>query len=152
RLAAIVESSNDAIVGTTLDGVITSWNRAAERMFGYGAAEAIGQSIMPIVPGERAGEERAALERMGQGLGVEPLETARRRRDGALVSVLLTVSPVRDRRGRIAGVVQIARDVAESSRLDETQARLASIVNSSDDAIVSKTLEGVITSWNRSAE
>ena len=152
RLAAIVESSEDAIVSTTLDGIVTSWNRAAERMLGYSAAEAIGQSIMLIIPPERAGEEREVLAQVQGGRAVEHFDTVRRRKDGSLVRISLTVSPIRDRRGRIIGVSKIARDIREQRRLDEAQARLAAVVDSSDDAIVSKTLEGIITSWNRAAE
>jgi PAS domain S-box-containing protein len=152
RLAAIVESSDDAIVSTSLDDIITSWNRAAERMFGYSAAEAIGQSIALIVPTDRAGEEREVFDRTRAGQTIDPWDTVRRRKDGTLLNVSLSVSPLRDRRGRVIGTSRIARDIDERVRLDEAQARLASIVDSSDDAIVSKTLEGVITSWNQGAE
>ena len=152
RLAAIVESSDDAIVSKTLDGIVTSWNRAAEQMFGYSAAEAIGQSIMLIVPTDRADEEREVLARVRAGQVVERFETVRRRKDGSLVNISLTVSPIRDRRGRVIGASKIARDLRDQRRVDEAQARLAAVVDSSDDAIVSKTLEGIITSWNRAAE
>ena len=152
RLAAIVESSADAIVSKSLDGIITSWNRAAERMFGYSAAEAIGQAILLIIPPERAAEERDVMARVLAGQTVEPFETVRRRKDGSLVSISLTVSPIRDRRGHVIGASKIARDVGQQRSLDEARARLAAVVDSSDDAIVSKTLDGVITSWNRAAE
>jgi PAS domain S-box-containing protein len=152
RLAAIVESSDDAIVSATLEGTITSWSPGAERLFGYTAAEMVGQPILLIVPAEHHAEERSALERLRHGGPVERMQTVRRRKDGSLVDVALTVSPIRDRRNRVAGVWNIARDISERSRADEAAARLAAIVNSSDDAIVSKTLEGVITSWNAAAE
>ena len=152
RLAAIVESSDDAIVSTSLEGVITSWNRAAERMFGYRAAEVIGQSITLIVPPERAGEEDEVLARVRAGHSVDHYPTVRRRKDGTPVSISLAVSPIRDRRRRIIGLSKIARDIGDRTRLDEALARLAAIVDSSDDAIVSKTLDGTITSWNRSAQ
>src|SRR4051794_35478800 len=90
RLAAIVESSEDAIISKTLDGIVTSWNRAAERMFGYSAAEMIGQSIMLIIPPERADEEREVLARVQGGQAVEPFETVRRRKDGSVVNISLT--------------------------------------------------------------
>ena len=152
RLAAIVESSDDAIVSTTPDGTITSWNRSAERLSGYTASEAIGQSLGILVAPDRAHEVSDVLERIRSRRSVERLETMCRRRDGVLQMVALTVVPIRDARGGVIGASAIARDIGERRRLDEAQARLAAIVNSSDDAIVSKTLEGVITSWNRSAE
>jgi two-component system NtrC family sensor kinase len=152
RLAAIVESSDDAIMSKSLDGTIRSWNRAAERLFGFTAAEAVGRSIMLIIPPEGEDEERQALARVRAGEMIDHFETLRRRKDGALVRVWVTISPVRDRRGRITGASTIARAAGERARLDEALARLAAIVDSSDDAIVSKTLEGVITSWNRGAQ
>ena len=152
RLAAIVESSDDAIVSTSLDGTIMSWNRAAQRLFGYTAREAVGRSIMLIIPAELEAEEREVLGRVRAGQVVQRVETVRRRKDGSLTTVALTVSPVRDRRGRIIGASKITRDTGDRARLDEALARLAAIVDSSDDAIVSKTLDGVITSWNRGAQ
>jgi PAS domain S-box-containing protein len=152
RLAAIVESSDDAIVSKTLEGTITSWNRAAERLFGYTAAEAIGQPIFLIVPPDRRAEEEGVLARLRADQVVEHFETARRRKDGSLVTISLIVSPVKNARGRVIGASTIAHDVGERRRLDEALALLAAIVDSSDDAIVSKTLDGTITSWNRAAE
>jgi len=152
RLAAIVDSCDDAIVGTTPDGTITSWNRAAERMSGYSAAEAIGRSISFVAPPERVAEVTDLLARVRRGETVERFETVRQRKDGTLVTISLTAAPIRGARGRVVGVSSIVRDVGERRRLDEAQARLAAIVDSSDDAIVSKTLEGVITSWNQGAE
>ena len=104
RLAAIVESSDDAIVSKTLDGTITSWNRAAEKLFGYSAAEAIGQPIFLIVPSDRRAEEEDVVARLRRGETVEHFETVRRRKDGLLVDVSLTISPVTDSRGRVIGV------------------------------------------------
>jgi PAS domain S-box-containing protein len=152
RLAAIVEASGDAIVGLTLDGVVTAWNSAAERMYGYSAAEAIGQPGSLIVPPDRAGELTQALEQVRAGRPVARLDTVRRRKDGSPISIALSLSPIRDARGHVSGASAIARDIGEEQRLDEARARLAAIVDSSDDAIVSKTLEGVILSWNRAAE
>jgi PAS domain S-box-containing protein len=152
RLAAIVDSLDDAIVGTTLDGIITSWNRGAERLFGYTAAEAIGQSILLIIPKEREPEEADVLRRMRAGERVDHFETERRHRNGALVEVSVSVSPIRDTAGRIIGASKVARDIGERRRSEELRARLAAIVDSSDDAIVSKTLDGIVTSWNQGAE
>jgi len=152
RLAAIVDSSDDAIVSKTLDGIITSWNPAAERIFGYTAAEAVGQSIFIIIPPDRVEEERDVLARLRAGQSIDHFETVRRRKDGTLTNISLSVSPVRDARGRVIGASKIARDIGERRRLDEVLALLGAIVDSSDDAIVSKTLDGIITSWNPAAE
>jgi PAS domain S-box-containing protein len=117
RLAAIVESSDDAIVSKDLNGVVTTWNRAAERLFGYTAAEMIGQSIRRIIPEDRHGEEDYVLSRVRAGLSVDHFETVRQRKDGSLIDISLTVSPVRGPEGRIAGISKIARDITEQKRL-----------------------------------
>jgi PAS domain S-box-containing protein len=152
RLAAIVDSADDVIVGKTLDGIITSWNRAAERLFGWTEAEAIGRHITLIIPPERHPEEDGVLARIRRGERVEHFETVRVTKDGRLVDVALTVSPIRDASGRIVGASKIARDITEQRQVAITQARLAAIVDSSDDVIISKTLDGIITSWNGAAE
>ena len=152
RLAAIVDSSDDAIVSKTLDGVITSWNRAAERLFGYSAADAIGQHIFLIVPDDRRTEEEEVLARLRRGERIDHFETVRQAKDGSRIAISLTVSPIIDSGGRVIGASKVARDITERLRSDQVRAQLAAIVDSSDDAIVSKTLDGVITSWNRGAE
>lgn len=116
-LAAIIESSDDAIISKTLDGVISSWNRTAERMFGYSASEAIGQSITMIIPPDRLNEEELVLSAIRAGRSVTHFETIRRRRDGSLVDISLTVSPVRLASGEIIGASKIARDISEQKRL-----------------------------------
>jgi PAS domain S-box-containing protein len=151
-LAAIVASSDDAIVSKDLDGYVTSWNGAAERMFGYTAAEMIGAHISTIIPLDRRSEEDLVLSRVREGLGVEHFETVRRRKDGSLVHVSLSVSPVRARDGRILGASKIARDIGERTLMEREAGRLAAIVASSDDAIMGKTLDGVIQTWNGGAE
>jgi PAS domain S-box-containing protein len=113
RLAAIVDSSDDAIVSKTLDGVITSWNRGAERLFGYTAAEAIGHDIFLIIPEDRREEEMEVLARLRRGERVDHFETVRRAKDGRAVHISLTVSPVRDDRGVIVGASKVARDITE---------------------------------------
>jgi len=118
RLAAIVDSSDDAIVSKTLDGVITSWNRAAERMFGWSAAEAIGRHITLIIPRERHSEEDLVLARLRRGERIEHFDTVRVTKHGRFLDVSLTVSPVRDARGVIVGASKIARDVTERRRLE----------------------------------
>ncbi len=117
-LAAIVDSSDDAIVGKTLDGVITSWNRAAERMFGYTVAEAIGQHIGLIIPAERLGEEDKVLACLRRGEKLEHFETERQAKDGRRVSISLTVSPIKDATGHIIGASKVARDITERKRIE----------------------------------
>ncbi|MGD9762854.1 MAG: PAS domain S-box protein [Candidatus Binatia bacterium] len=118
QLAAIVESSDDAIVGKTLEGIITSWNRGAERLFGYTADEMVGRSIMRIVPSERSQDVQTILAAMSRGERVEHFETERVCKDGRRISVSLTVSPIRDSAGRIIGASKIARDVTERKRVE----------------------------------
>jgi PAS domain S-box-containing protein len=117
RLAAVVRSSDDAIVSKDLNGIIESWNPAAERMFGFTAAEAVGQSITMIIPDDRLEEETLVLSRIRQGLAVEHFETVRRHKSGRLVEISLTVSPIKDEDGRIIGASKIARDISEQRRL-----------------------------------
>lgn len=152
HLSAIITSSEDAIVSKTLEGCVTSWNRAAEHIFGYTAAEMIGQSITLIIPPERQAEEQMILDRLKRGERIEHYETVRRRKDGTLLDVSLTISPIKNSEGDIIGASKIARDITEQKRAETARTYLAAIVESSDDAIVGKTLEGVITSWNPAAE
>jgi PAS domain S-box-containing protein len=124
-LASIVESSNDAIVSKNLDGIITSWNKAAERVFGYTPREAIGQSITIVIPPDRQDEERAILARIRQGERIEHFETVRQRKDGSLIVVSLTISPITNAEGKIVGASKIARDITEQKRSQEQIAILA---------------------------
>ena len=117
RLAAIVESCDDAIVGKTLDGIVTSWNTGAQRLFGYGADEIIGKSILLIVPAERREEEAMILGRLCAGERIDHFETQRVRKSGEKVEVSLTVSPIRDERGTIVGASKVARDISERHRI-----------------------------------
>ena len=152
HFAQVVESSDDAIVSKDLDGIITSWNRAAERMFGYTAAEAVGRSIRMIIPAERQTEEDLVLTRIGAGEPVAHFETIRQRKDGSLLPISLTVSPIRDEAGRVVGASKIARDISDRKRAEAAASRLAAVIESSDDAIVTKDLDGIIASWNPAAE
>ena len=120
-LAEIVASSDDAIASKTLDGIVTSWNGAAERLFGYAAAEMIGRPIAVLAAPGREDEMPAILARVCRGERDDHLETVRRRKDGSLVEAALTVSPVRDRRGRIVGASKIARDIGARRALEERQ-------------------------------
>src|ERR1700758_3451064 len=118
-LAAIVESSHDAIVSKSLNGVITSWNKGAERLFGYTAEEALGQNITLIIPPERRDEERTILEQLTRGERIDHFETVRMRKDGSLLDVSLTISPMRDASGRVVGASKLARDITERKRAEE---------------------------------
>jgi PAS domain S-box-containing protein len=122
RLAAIVESSNDAILSQDLDGAITSWNRGAEGLFGYSAEEIIGQTAAILLPPDRPIEEADLLKRIWRGERIDHFETARRRKDGSLVEISLTVSPIRDTIGRVVGASKIARDITERRRAQRQKA------------------------------
>jgi PAS domain S-box-containing protein len=124
-LASIVESSDDAIVSKNLDGVITSWNKGAERIFGYTSEEAIGRPIMIVIPQDRQDEERTILTRIRRGERIDHFETVRQRKHGSLIVVSLSVSPVRDGEGKIVGASKIARDITEQKRSQEQIAILA---------------------------
>ncbi len=151
-LAAIVDSSDDAILSMNLDSVITSWNRGAERLFGYTAEEAIGQNIVLIIPRNCRDQENSLLEQLERGEQVEHFETVRVRKDGTKFEVSLGLSPIKDAAGRMIGVSRLPRNITERKEAERTTGLLAAIVDCSDDAIVSKNLDGVISSWNKSAE
>jgi two-component system, chemotaxis family, CheB/CheR fusion protein len=124
RLASIVESSDDAIISKDLDGIITSWNGGAERLFGYTAGEVIGKSITVLLPADRHNEEPGILERIRRGERIEHYETVRLRKDGSLVEISLTVSPVKDPQGKIVGASKIARNISERKQAEARQALL----------------------------
>jgi PAS domain S-box-containing protein len=152
RLVALVDSADDAIVSKDLQGIVQTWNPAAEKMFGYEAAEIIGRSITTIIPADRQQEEGEVLSRIRQGQRVEHFETVRQRKDGRLIEVSLTVSPIRTTAGLIVGASKIAREITWRKRLEREAWRLAAIVESSDDAIASKDLNGIVQTWNPAAE
>ena len=151
-LAAIVESSDDAILAKDTNGIIQSCNAAAERMFGYQASELIGKPVRILIPAERQAEEDEILRRIRRGERVDHFETVRIRKDGRSIDVSLTVSPVRDAAGTVIGASKIARDITEQKRARATEAHLAAIVTSSTDAIITKDLNGIIQSCNASCE
>jgi PAS domain S-box-containing protein len=152
RLAAILASSDDAIMGTDLDDTITSWNPAAERLFGWSADEAVGMSSATLVPPEHRDEEDAAVDGVRRGRRVTRFLTARQRRNGSLVEVSVAISPILGPDGAVVGISKIARDITEHRRAEREALRLAAIVQSSEDAIVSKNLDGYVQTWNKSAE
>jgi PAS domain S-box-containing protein len=117
--AAIVESSHDAIISKDLTGVITSWNKGAERLFGYAADEIVGKPVTVLIPTDRHDEEPGILQRIARGERIEHYETVRRRKDGTLLDISLTVSPIRNAEGRIIGASKIARDITDRKRAEE---------------------------------
>jgi PAS domain S-box-containing protein len=150
--AALVDSSDDAMMTRDLDGAVTSWNRAAEQIFGYSSDEIVGNSILLLVPPELASEETDIFRRIRMGERVDHFATTRLAKDGKLLEVAITASPIKDSEGRVIGASQIARDITVLKRGARADLLLAAIVSSSDDAILSKSLEGVITSWNAGAK
>jgi PAS domain S-box-containing protein len=119
RLAAIVDSSDDAIISKTLDGTISAWNGGAEKIFGYSASEAVGKPMLMLLPPERIGEEADILARMGCGESIQHFETVRVRKDGTSIDVSVTISPIRDGNGAIVGPSQVARDITERKLKEE---------------------------------
>jgi PAS domain S-box-containing protein len=141
RLAAVVDSSFDAILSKTLEGVITTWNQAAERMFGYTAEEAVGRSIKLLIPTDRLAEEDSILARLKRGERIEHFETVRRRKDGTLLNVSLSVSPLRDHTGTIIGAAKIARDITRQKEAEEhllEERRILEVLNATGPAIASQ--------------
>ena len=151
HLAAIVDSSDDPIISKDLNGRIVSWNPAAERMFGYKAEEILGSSVMRLVPPELHKEEEEILARLGECGRIDHFETTRLHKDGSRIPVSVTISPVQDASGTVIGASKIVRDVKMRQQNEESRFRLAAIVDSADDAIVSKDLNGVVRTWNDGA-
>jgi two-component system cell cycle sensor histidine kinase/response regulator CckA len=152
ELAAIVDFADDAILSKDLEGTILTWNDAAERIYGYSAAEAIGRSISMLVPPDRPDEITGILDRLRRGERVAHFETQRVRKDGTVIDVSLTVSPLIDANTRVVGAAMIARDIGVYKEDEARLRRFEAIVEASEDAIVSRTIDGVITTWNGGAE
>ncbi len=150
-LAAIVDSSDDAIVSKNLDGIITSWNQSAERLFGYTAEEAIGQHITMIIPPDRRSEETEFIARLRAGQRIDHFDTIRQRKDGGFLDVSLTISPVRDSTGRVVGASKVARDISERRRNEQTLAERARLLDLSSDAIMVRDEADRVAYWNKSA-
>ena len=154
-LSSIVSSADDAIISKNVHGVVTTWNPAAERIFGYTADEMVGKPLSLLLAPDHPDEESQILKRIRRGERVEHYETQRRRKDGQIIDVSITVSPIKDGMGRVIGASQIARDITERKRLEKAerdQLFLVAIISSAEDAIISKDLYGIVTSWNKGAE
>jgi PAS domain S-box-containing protein len=151
-LESIIQSSEDAIITKDLNGIITSWNPAAERIFGYTPEEIVGKSVLTLIPPSLQDEEPVILRKLRAGEKISNFETTRVTKHGRELTVSLTISPLKDKEGRVIGVSKIARDITHQKQLNEVRFQLAAVVESSDDAIMTKDLNGIITSWNRAAE
>jgi PAS domain S-box-containing protein len=150
--AMLVASSDDAIIGGDTSSLITTWNLAAERLYGYKAEEVVGRNISFLIPPDRLDELEAVEGRVVRGSGAQHYDTKRIHKDGSLIDVAMTVSPIKNPGGTIIGTSTIQRNITERKRTETVMAEMAAIVDSSNDAIIGKTLEGVITTWNRGAE
>jgi PAS domain S-box-containing protein len=151
-LNAMIQSADDAIIGKTVAGVVQTWNPGAERLYGYSAAEMIGREMVLLLPPDRPDEEAHILERIACGDRVEHFNTVRLRKDGRLVHVSVAISPIMAKDGTVIGASHVARDITQNVELELARARLAAIVESSDDAIISKDLRGVVQTWNKGAQ
>jgi PAS domain S-box-containing protein len=150
--AMLVASSDDAIIGGDTSSLITTWNLAAQRLFGYKAEEVVGRNISFLIPPDRLDELEVVLGRVAQGSAAQHYDTKRIHKDGSLMDIAMTVSPIKDPGGTIIGTSTIQRNITERKRTETVMAEMAAIVDSSNDAIIGKTLDGVITTWNRGAE
>jgi PAS domain S-box-containing protein len=151
RLAAVVQSSHDAIVAKDLNGIITDWNRSAERIFGYKAKEIIGKPILTLIPQDLYDEEKDILQRIGRGESIEHYETIRRRKDGRLLNVSLTISPIKDLKGEIVGASKIARDITKQKQVQHRLAEQARLLDLSNEGILIRDKDDRIRYWNQGA-
>jgi PAS domain S-box-containing protein len=152
RLAALVRSSRDAVVAKDLNGIITDWNQGAQRIFGYKPKEIIGKSILTLIPPERQFEESEILRRIRCGESIDHYETIRRRKDGRLIDVSLTISPIKDLQGKVVGVSKIARDITQRKTAEQRLANQARLLDLTNDAIFISDMRKRITFWNRGAK
>jgi PAS domain S-box-containing protein len=152
RLAALVRSSRDAVVAKDLNGIITDWNQGAQRIFGYKPKEIIGKSILTLIPRERQFEESEILRRIRCGESIDHYETIRRCKDGRLIDVSLTISPIRDLRGKIVGVSKIARNITERKTVERRLTEQARLLDLTSDAIFISDMRKRIIFWNRGAK
>ena len=151
HLAALVDCSDEPIISKRLDGTIISWNGAATRVFGYQPSEIIGKSILTLIPPELQHEEAEILRKLRAGERIQHYETVRMRKNGERFPISVTISPIRDASGRVVAASKIAHDISERRKTEDSISRLAAIVDSADDAIIGKNLNGIGTSWNNAA-
>jgi PAS domain S-box-containing protein len=152
RLAALVRSSRDAVVAKDLNGIITDWNQSAQRIFGYKSKEIIGKSVLTLIPKDRQREEQEILRKIRRGESLDHYETVRRRKDGQLINVSLTISPIKNVKGEIVGVSKIARDITKQKQTERRLAEQARLLDLSNDAIIVRDHQDRIVYWNRGAE
>lgn len=152
RLASIVDSSEDAILSKTMEGIITSWNSGAETLYGYTADEVLGKHVSILTPDDHLDEIPQIMRRLAKGEVIGHYETLRKRKNGSLIDVALTISPMRDEKGNVVGASAVARNITLEKRLRAERQFLALIVEGSDDAIYSKDLNGIVLSWNPGAQ
>jgi PAS domain S-box-containing protein len=150
--AALVDAFDDPIISKDLAGRILGWNQAAARVFGYQANEIVGRSILQLIPPNCHNEEKERLQKLRADEPIEPYETKWLRKDGGNVDVFVTIYPVRNQAGTVVGASKVASDLSDRTRNEENGFRLAAIVDSADDAIISKDLNGIVTSWNGAAQ
>ncbi|HEV2884265.1 MAG TPA: PAS domain S-box protein [Pyrinomonadaceae bacterium] len=151
-LAAIVESSDDAIVSKDLTGKINSWNKGAQRIFGYEAAEAVGRPITMLIPAHLQDEETEILGRIRRGERIDHFNTIRRRKDGTLLNISLTISPIKNERGEVIGASKIARDITDRERAEREIRFQANLLDAVEQAVIATDLSGTIIYWNSFAE
>ncbi|HEU0276167.1 MAG TPA: PAS domain S-box protein [Candidatus Udaeobacter sp.] len=151
RLAAVVQSSRDAIATKNLNGIITDWNQSAQRIFGYKPKEIIGKSVLTLIPKERQREEQKILRTIRRGESLDHYETVRRRKDGKLINVSLTISPIKGPNGDIIGVSKIARDITKQKQTERRLAEQARLLDLSSDAILVRDSSHRIVYWNSGA-
>src|SRR5882762_3382405 len=152
RLAAVVQSSHDAVAAKNLNGIITDWNQSAERIFGYKPKEIIGKSILTLIPKDRQSEEQEILRKARRGESLDHYETLRRRKDGKVIDVSLTISPIKGPKGEIVGVSKIARDITNQKQTERRLAEQARLLDLTTDAIFIRDMRDRITFWNRGAK
>jgi PAS domain S-box-containing protein len=151
-LAAIVESSQDAIISKDLNSIINSWNTGAERIFGFKAAEVVGKPVTILIPPDLQSEEAQILERIRRGERIEHFETIRRRKDGSLINISLTISPIRNERGEVIGASKIARDITEQQQAQREIRFQARLLDAVEQGVIATDLTGTIIYWNSFAE
>jgi PAS domain S-box-containing protein len=152
RLAAVVQSSHDAIVAKTLNGIITDWNQGAEHIFGYKPKEIIGKSILTLIPKDRQSEEKEILRKVRRGESLDHYETVRRRKDGKLFDVSLTISPIKSQTGEIVGVSKVARDITKQKQTERRLVEQARLLDLTNDAVIVRDRQDRVVYWNRGAE